>query len=62
MNWWMCDECEYIFEADVKPGVCPQCHKIGNLSEVTCYVSECGGRDNPDLKLVALKAKQAKSK
>ncbi len=60
MNWWMCSECDYVFEADTPPESCPECHKKCVFSEVTCYIPECGGTGKLDKKLVAIKAKEGK--
>jgi rubredoxin len=60
MNWWICSECNYILKAENPPTSCPQCHKICQFSDVTCYIPECGGPNNLDSRLVALKANEAK--
>ena len=25
MNWWMCSNCDYVFEVDSPPETCPKC-------------------------------------
>ena len=60
MSWWICGECDYVFEAEVPPETCPECHSKCVYSDVTCYIPECGGPGHLDTKLVALKAREAK--
>lgn len=62
MNWWMCSECNYILQAEKPPKSCPQCQKECHFSDVTCYIPECGGPNNLDSRLVALKAAEDKPK
>jgi rubredoxin len=62
MNWWICSECDYVFEAEKPPETCPSCHQKCAHSDVTCYIPECGGPGNLDVKLVALKAKGSKKR
>jgi rubredoxin len=59
-SWWICAECDYVMQAETPPNPCPQCHKPCIFSDVTCYIPECGGPGNLDIRLVA--AKQAESK
>ena len=56
-NWWMCSECEYIFETGELPETCPSCQKKCAFVNVTCYIPECGGPDNIDVRLVAARSK-----
>lgn len=56
MNWWMCSECEYIFQSKASPETCPNCHKECSFVDVTCYIPECGGPNNLDARLVAAKS------
>lgn len=61
-SWWICSECEYVMQAEVPPETCPRCKKKCLFSDVTCYIPECGGPNNLDVRLVALKhAEQSKS-
>lgn len=62
MNWWICSECDHVFEAEKPPEKCPSCHQKCVHSDVTCYIPECGGPGNLDRKLVALKAKGSKKR
>jgi rubredoxin len=62
MNWWICSECDYVFEAEKLAETCPSCHQKCTYSDVTCYIPECGGPGNLDVKLVALKAKRSKKR
>jgi rubredoxin len=62
MNFWLCSECNYVLKADTPPEVCPNCNQKCVFTDVTCYIPECGGPDNFDSKLVALKAKAAEEK
>jgi len=56
MNYWMCNKCNYILQAEVPPGdTCPNCHKKCTFDNVTCYVPDCGGPDNIDHRLVQAK-------
>ena len=54
-SWWICSECEYVLQAEMPPKVCPQCKKTCNFNDVTCYIPECGGPANLDVRLVAAK-------
>lgn len=60
MNYWMCDECKYIFKVEIPPKNCPGCNKECAFSNVSCYIPECGGEGNFDPKLVAQVAEKAK--
>jgi rubredoxin len=57
-SWWICSECEYVLQSETPPGVCPQCQKPCQFSDVTCYVPECGGPANLDTRLVAARHAQ----
>jgi rubredoxin len=59
-SWWICSECDYVLQAETPPKVCPQCAKPCLFSDVTCYVPECGGQSNLDVRLVAAKNAEAK--
>jgi rubredoxin len=59
-SWWICSECEYVVQAENPPQVCPQCHKTCQFSDVTCYVPECGGPANLDVRLVAARHAERK--
>jgi rubredoxin len=52
-SWWICTECEGVFQAETPPGKCPNCGKECVFSDVTCYIPECGGPRNVDVRLVA---------
>jgi len=52
MNWWMCQGCSHILEAETPPEVCPECRQTCNFGNVTCYIPECGGPSNIDARLV----------
>jgi rubredoxin len=58
-NWWICSECDYVTQAERPPQECPQCKKQCLFSDVTCYIPECGGPNNLDVRLVALKNAQS---
>ena len=58
-NWWICSECDYVLQAESPPEKCPQCGKVCIFSDVTCYIPECGGPNNLDIRLVALKHNEA---
>ena len=60
MNWWICTECDYVFEAETPPEICPGCRAKCSFTNVTCYIPECGGPGNLDRRLVAEKAREAK--
>ncbi len=62
MNWWICSECDYVFQVSEPPQTCPSCRRKCVFSDVTCYVPECGGPGNLDMKLVATKARAAKKR
>ncbi len=53
MNYWMCSECNAVFEVETPAEVCPGCHRTCTFSNVTGYIAECGGADHLDRKLVA---------
>jgi rubredoxin len=57
-SWWICSECDYVLQAEKPPQICPQCHKTCLFSDVTCYVPECGGPANLDVRLVAARHAQ----
>ena len=59
-NWWMCNECENIFQSVDLPQACPGCQKKCTFVNVTCYVPECGGPDNLDVRLVAARNAEAR--
>jgi rubredoxin len=61
MSWWICSECNYVLEAEIPPKSCPECKKECLFNDVTCYIPECGGPNNLDSRLVALKAAAAKA-
>ncbi len=58
MNWWMCSECDYVFEAEIPPDTCPNCGEKCTFLNVTCYIPECGGPGNLDRRLVAQRARE----
>jgi rubredoxin len=60
MSWWICDECNYVLEAEAPPEKCPQCKQVCIFSDVTCYIPECGGPGSLDPKLVAAKIREAR--
>jgi rubredoxin len=60
VSWWICSECDYVFEAEKPYDTCPQCHKKCVFSDVTCYIPECGGPGLLDAKLVAQKVRKSK--
>ena len=49
MSWWICSECDYVFEAEAPPETCPECHSKCVFSDVTCYIPECGGPGSGNL-------------
>ena len=59
MNYWMCNECNYVFEAETPPEACPGCHGKCTFSNVTCYIPECGGPDHLDQRLVAQRVRES---
>lgn len=58
--WWMCSECENIFQAEKAPEKCPNCDRKCTFVDVSCYIPECGGPDNLDVRLVAARNAEAK--
>jgi rubredoxin len=52
-SWWICSECDYTLQAEQPPKECPQCKKPCLFADVTCYVPECGGPNNLDVRLIA---------
>jgi len=62
MNHWMCDECNYVFEAETPPDACPGCHAKCTFMNVSCYIPDCGGPDHYDPKLVAQYARESKKR
>ena len=59
-DWWMCSECEYVFNTESLPPTCPRCQKKCSFVNVACYIPECGGPNNVDYRLVAAKVAEAK--
>ena len=59
MNYWMCSECNSVFEAETPSEVCPSCCVKCTFTNVTCYIPECGGADRFDPKLVAQRVKES---
>ena len=59
-SWWLCSECNYILEAETPPQTCPHCKRQCLFSDVSCYIPECGGPNNLDVRLVALKSAEDK--
>ena len=57
MTQWKCSNCGYTFGADTVPEQCPSCKQACTFSDVTCYIPDCGGPDNIDLRLVGKKDK-----
>ncbi len=62
MNHWMCNECNYVFEAETPPDTCPSCRAKCTFMNVSCYIPECGGPGHYDPKLVAQRAKESKKR
>jgi rubredoxin len=60
MSWWICSECNYVFETDTPPDACPDCHEKCTWSNVTCYIPECGGPEKLDRRLVIEKIRESK--
>jgi rubredoxin len=61
-NWWMCSECENVFQDEISPATCPSCLKKCTFVDVTCYIPECGGPKNVDTRLVAAKSVEARQR
>ena len=61
-SWWMCSECENVFQSEIAPSACPNCSKICTFLNVTCFIPECGGPDNVDMRLVAAKSAESRRK
>ena len=59
MNYWMCSECNSVFEAETPAEVYPSCHVKCTFRNVTCYILECGGPDHLDRRLVAQRVKES---
>ena len=62
MNYWMCSECNSVFEAETPAEVCPSCHVKCTFTNVTCYIPECGGPDHLDRRLVAQRVKESEKR
>ena len=60
MSWWICSECNYVFEVVTPPELCPDCHKKCTWNNVTCYIPECGGPEKLDRRLVAEKVRESR--
>ncbi len=43
MNFWMCSDCEYIYEVDMSEEGCPECDGQCDFYSIMRYISECGG-------------------
>lgn len=59
-NWWMCSECEYVFQSETLSETCPSCKKKCTFVDVSCYIPECGGPGNLDMRLVAARSAEAR--
>jgi rubredoxin len=46
------NECNYVFEAEMPPDVCPGCHAKCTFMSVNCYIPDCGRSSNYDPRLV----------
>ena len=55
MSWWICRNCNYVFEVETPPETCPSCHAERVFSDITRYIDEFGGPGNLDMKLVVRK-------
>jgi rubredoxin len=55
MEHWMCSECGYLLEAETPPDRCPSCQNKCRFDNVSCYIPECGGPGNPDVRLIQSK-------
>ena len=62
MDYWMCSECNYVFEVETSPETCIKCHKKCDFDNVTCYVPECGGPGNVDCHLIQAKLAEHRAK
>ena len=49
--FWKCSQCGFNVVAPTPPQVCPECKKVCEFKNVTCYLPDCGGPDNPDPRL-----------
>jgi len=61
-NYWMCNECNYVFKAEAPPETCSGCQAKCIFMNVNCYIPECGGPSHYDPKLVAQCARESKRK
>ena len=59
-NYWMCDECGYVHEAETPPEACPSCHAKSTFVNVSCCISDRDGPGHYDPKLVAQHAQESK--
>jgi rubredoxin len=59
-SWWMCSECENVFQSAAVPEICPGCQKKCTFVDVSCYIPECGGLQNMDVRLIAAKSAEAR--
>jgi len=59
-NWWMCSDCQYVFKSKEVPETCPGCKNKCTFSDVSCYIPECGGPENLDMRLVAARSEESK--
>jgi len=57
MTQWKCSNCGYTFRVDTVPDRCPSCKQTCTFNDVTCYIPDCGGPGNIDLRLVGKKDK-----
>ena len=60
MSYWMCMECDYVFEAGTPGEECPSCHAKCVFADVTCYIPDCGGPEHLDTQLVAQRSREFK--
>jgi hypothetical protein len=59
MSWWMCSNCNYVFEVETPPETCPKCHAKCAFRDITRYIDEFGGSGNLNIKLVVRKVREA---
>lgn len=57
-DYWMCEECDFVFQAENLPESCPGCRRKCTFVNVTCYIPECGGEHHLDPRLVAQRARK----
>ena len=62
INYWMCDECIYVFEANTLPDTFPGCDAKCTFMNVSCYITDCSRQGHYGPKLAAQPARETEKR